>query len=222
MAGRNKAARPGPAASVSDEQVRALLDRYECPVAFYEVRTRFLGNIATPSMVASPIKLIQDLWGGELPVFGSIDAANELIGALIMGLWNQLTRHQDRNSPFRLNRIETAPTLEGLADLSRMRVQEIDGFVAGLFGREDRIDLPERAHRALDDLAKMRALFAAVQGVATDETKAATLRDVQATLRHLREMTKHAEHAMHTVVLSCTRARKQTLAVSPLGKAGLH
>ena len=138
-----------------------------------------------------------------------------------MGLWNRLTRHQHRNSPFRFNRIETAPTPEGLADLSRMRVQEIDGFVAGLFGREDRIDLPERAH-ALDDLAEMRALFVAVQDAAADETKAATLGDVQTTLRHLREMTKHAEHAMHTVVLSCIRARKQTLSASPLGKAGLH
>ena len=221
MATRNKAARPGPAGA-GDEQVRALLDRYKCPVAFHEVRTRFLGNIATPSMVASPIKMIQDLWGGELPVFGSIDAANELIGALIMGLWNRLTRHQDRNSPFRLNRIETAPTREGLANLSLMRVQEIDGFVDGLFGREDRIDLPERAHRALDDLAKMRALFVAAQDVATDETKAATLGDVQTTLRHLREMTKHAEHAMHTVVLSCTRAPKQILAASPASKASLH
>jgi hypothetical protein len=222
MAGRNKAAWPGPAVA-SDEQVRALLDRYQCPVAFHEVRTRFLGNIATPSMTASPIKMIQDLWGGELPVFDSTDAANELIGALIMGLWNRLTRHQDRNSPFRLNRIETAPTRERLADLSRMRVQEIDGFVDGLFGREDRIDLPERAHRALDDLAKVRALFGAVQNVATDETKAPKLGDVQTTLRHLREMTKHAEHDMHTVVLSCTRARKQTLSASSLlGKAGLH
>jgi hypothetical protein len=208
--------------TATDDDVRALLDRYSCPVPFHEVRARFLGNIATPSMVASPINMVQDLWGGELPAFGSIDAANELIGALIMGLWNRLTRHQDRNSPFRLTRIETAPMREGLTDLSLMRVQEIDGFVAGLFGREDRIDLPERAHRALDDLAKMRALFVAVQDVATDETKAATLGDVQTTLRHLREMTKNAEHAMHTVVLSCTRARKQTLSASPLGKAGLQ
>jgi hypothetical protein len=61
------------------------------------------------------------LWGGELPVFDSTDATNELISTLIMGLWNRLTRHQDRNSPFRLNRIETASTREVLADLSRMR-----------------------------------------------------------------------------------------------------
>jgi len=42
----------------SDEQVRALLERYKCPVPFHEVRTRLLGNIATPVMSASPIRVI--------------------------------------------------------------------------------------------------------------------------------------------------------------------
>jgi hypothetical protein len=37
-------------------------------------------------------------------VFNSVDAANKLIGALIMGLWNRLTRHQERRAPFRLVR----------------------------------------------------------------------------------------------------------------------
>jgi hypothetical protein len=104
----------------SDEQVRTLLERYNCPVPFHEVRTRFLGNIATPVMSASPIKMVEKLWGGELPAFDSIDVANELIGALVMGLWNRLTRHQDRNSPFRLMRIDSAPTREGLAALALM------------------------------------------------------------------------------------------------------
>lgn len=52
---------PAPA---SDERVRVLLERYKCPVPFHEVRTRFLGNIATPIMSASPIKTVEDLWGG--------------------------------------------------------------------------------------------------------------------------------------------------------------
>jgi hypothetical protein len=60
----------------------------------------------------------------------------------------------------------------------------------------------------------MRALFVMVQDVATDETKAATLRDVQTTLRYLREMTKHAEHAMHTVVLSCTRTQANACGIA--------
>jgi hypothetical protein len=84
-----------------------------------------------------------------------------------------------------------------------MRVQEIEGFVHGLFGRKEEIDLPERAHRALDDLGKMRALFGAVQKVASGVVKDATLDNMEVTLRHMREMTKNAEHAMHTVVLYC-------------------
>ena len=38
------------APTASDDKVRALLDRYQCPVPFHAVRTRFLGNIASPDM----------------------------------------------------------------------------------------------------------------------------------------------------------------------------
>jgi hypothetical protein len=40
-----------------------------------EVRTRFLGNIATPVVSASPLKVVEALWGGELPAFDSIEGA---------------------------------------------------------------------------------------------------------------------------------------------------
>jgi hypothetical protein len=206
----------------SDQQVRALLEHYKCPAPFHEVRTRFVGNIATPVMSASPTRVVEDLWGGELPTFDSIDAANELVGALFVGLWNRLTRHQDRGAPFRLLRIETAPTREGLAKLALMRRQELDGFVEGLFGREEVVDLPERAHRGLGALGEMRALFQAVVDVAADETKRATGEDIETTLRRMREMTTIAEREMHSVVLSCKRARKQMLAGSPAKKPTLH
>src|ERR1700716_3062932 len=102
----------------SVEEVRALLERHQCPVPFHEVRTRFLGNVATPVMSASPIKTVEGLWGGKLPDFGSINAANGRIGALIMGLWNRLTRHQERSRPFRLTRPDVAATREGLTTLA--------------------------------------------------------------------------------------------------------
>ena len=210
---------PSPA---SDEQVRALLERYGCPVPFHEVRTRFLGNIASPVMSASPIKVVEDLWGGELPPFNTIDEANELIGALVMGLWNRLTRHQDRALPFRLTRIETAPTRAGLAGLALMRRQEFDGFVEGLFGREEVVDLPKRAHRALDELGEMRVLFEAVLRLAEDDAKQATDKGVETTLRRMRELTKIAEHEIHAVVLACSRARKQMLAGMPTTRPILH
>ena len=92
--------------TASDEEVRVLLERYRCPVPLHAVRTRFLGNIASPDMQASPIKTVEALWGGELPTYETIDMANELLGALVMGLWNRLTRHQERAVPFRLIRLE--------------------------------------------------------------------------------------------------------------------
>jgi hypothetical protein len=206
----------------TDEEVRVLLEHYRCPVPFHEVRTRFLGNIATPAVGLSPIKIVEGLWGGELPEFNSIDAANELIGALIMGLWNRLTRHQERNAPFRLVRPDIMATREGLANLATIRCQELDGFVDGLFGDKATIGLPERAHRGLETLSEMRALMAAVVQMASDETKAATGQDLETTLRNMGEMTKVAENEIHAIVLSCARARRQMLVILPATKPTLH
>ena len=206
----------------TDEEIRALLERYRCPVLFHEVRTRFLGNIATPVMLASPIKTVESLWGGKLPDFGSLDAANELIGALIMGLWNRLTRHQERSAPFRLTRPNVATSREGLATLALIRRQELDGFVEGLFGAEEAIDLPERAHRGLGVLGELRALLAGVLDVTTDANKAASVGDIKGMLRQMREMTRIAEHEMHEVILSCKRARRNALVSLPARKPTLH
>ena len=207
---------PAPPTATEDE-VRALLERYRCPVPFHEVRTRFLGNVATPLMSASPIKMVEGLWSGKLPEFSSIDEANELIGALIMGLWNQLTRHQKRSAPFRLTRPDVAATREGLATLTLIRRQELDGFVEGLFGAENTLDLPERAHRSLNVLG-----VAGAHDVALDGSKAAGASDIEETLQHMKEMTRIAEHEMHAVVLSCKRARRDMLASLPARKPTLH
>ena len=203
---------------MGDDDLRALLARYKCPVPFHEVRTRFLGNIATPATVASPIKAVESLWGGALPEFDSMDGANEFIGALVMGLWNGLSRHQDRSAAFRLTRVHTDVTRDALADLAMIRCQELDGFIEGLFGTEEALDFPERAHRGLEALSEIRALFAAV----TDRTLTGTPDEMQTTLRLLREITRNAEHEIHAVVLSCARARRQLLALLPVSKPTMH
>ena len=42
-------------------RVRALMDHSACPTAFPVVRTRFLGNIATPRLDASPVQTVTSL-----------------------------------------------------------------------------------------------------------------------------------------------------------------
>jgi hypothetical protein len=208
--------------SISDEQIRGLLKRYACPVPFHEIRPRFLGKLASPAINASPMEVVKGLWSGDLPEFESVEAANELIGALVVGLWNQLARHQERSAPFRLTRLTTAATPQGMENLGRMRRQELDGFVEGFFGSKDILDIPDRAHRGIDTLGKIRALFASVENVTRDETRAGAFEDVEKMVRHLHEITKIAEHEMHAVVLSCARARRQMLAGLPTRKPTVH
>ena len=216
------AKRPPPP-TASDDQVRALLARYKCPVPYHAVRTRFLGTIASPVVRGSPIRMVEALWGGELPTFNSIDDANELIGALVMGLWNRLVRqHQARSVPFRLARMEVPATREGLAMLARQRREELEGFVEGLFGDEDHLDLPKRAHKALGTLAEIRAMLDAAQALAEDPTTPAASDEIAVTIGHFRELTRVAEHEIHEAVLSCTRARRQMLASLPTHRPVLH
>jgi len=197
---------------VADEKkIRALLETYAWPVPFHEIRTRFLGNIATPAMSASPISVVKNLWGGELPEFESLDAVNELIGVLVNGLWNSLTRHQKRIDPFRLVRPTVTPTRDGLAQLALIRRQELDGFIEGLFSGAEELDLPAKASAALDTLGEVRAMIAGVHEIAIDAGKPADLSDIATTMKHLRELTRITEIEINRVVLDCTRARRQML-----------
>ena len=88
-----------------------------------------LGNIATPLMSVSPLQIVKALWAVELPEFESMDDVNELIGVLVNGLWNDLTRHQKRSEPFRLLRTTIEPTQAGISGYARLRREELDGFV---------------------------------------------------------------------------------------------
>ena len=197
----------------SGKSVEALLDKHACPVAFHEVRTRFLGNIATPAASASPLQIIKNLWGGELPPFDRLDAVNELLDILIQGLWNDLTRHQKRSEPFRLTRLTPEPTAAALGRYGMVRLEELDGFIEGLFNGESHLDLPERAHEAVDHLAQMRAM------------RTPDLDDpvqFQSIFRHLRDLTRIMETEIHEVLLSCTRARRQLIESIATEKPTIH
>jgi hypothetical protein len=162
-------------------------------------------------MSASPISVVKNLWGGELPEFESLEAVNELIGVLVNGLWNSLTRHQKRSDPFRLVRPTVTPTRDGIAQLAMIRRQELDGFVEGLFSDAEELDLPAKASAALDTLGEVRAMIAGVHEVAIDAGKPADLSDIATTMKHLRELTRIMEIEINRVVLDCTRARRQML-----------
>jgi hypothetical protein len=194
-----------------EKAAKALLEKHACPVPFHEVRTRFLGNIAPPELSASPLQIIKDLWGGELPAFDSIDELNKLLDALVQGLWNELTRHQKRSQPFRLTRTPMEPTAANLGRYGRIRLEELDGFIEGLFNSQDVIDLPGRAHEAVGHLAELRAMMAGICDLVARDPDADDRTQLDTTFKQLRELTRIMETEIHEAVISCTRARRQML-----------
>lgn len=208
--------------SPDEKTTRALLEKHGCPTPFHEVRTRFLGNIATPDLTASPLRIVESLWGGELPVFDSMDEANELIGALVQGLWNDLTRHQKRSQPFRLTRLNLDPTPANLALVAQLRRQELEGFIEGLFNGQDRIDLPERAHQALGHLGELRAMMAGMEDLVSRDIEAESRTQLETTFKHVRELTRIMEAELHETVLACTRARRQMVEGLSTKRPTLH
>lgn len=207
---------------VNEKQVKSLLKKYDCPVPYHEVRTRFLGNIATPAMTASPMHIVKGLWGGEMPEFESLEAVNDLIGALVNGLWNSLTRHQKRTEPFRLVRVPTEATRAGLTSYILMRRQEIDGFVEGLFNGQDDIQLPEKATASLDIIAQLRAMLVGAHTLVADESKPGSDAEFARTLKNIQELTPIIEREINTVVMACTLARRQSMQRPNVSSSTFH
>ena len=200
--------RPTP---VTDKEVQALLLRLHCPTSLHVLRMLFLGNIASPRPDVSPMAPLAQAWGGEMPEFASDAEVEELVRVLVHGLWNRLSEHQSSRNPFRLPRFEVAATRQALHDLARMRAQELQGFADGLFGSEDEMLMPKKAHEAVVALAELHTMFDGAAGLLADEAKPAPADELKALLRNLQQMTIFADEQINKAVHSCKRARGQRL-----------
>jgi hypothetical protein len=130
---------------------------------------------------------------------------------LVHGLWNRLSEHQSTRNPFRLPRFEVPATRQALHNLARMRAQELMGFVDGLFGTEDEMLLPKKAHEAVVALSELHAMFDGTAALLSDEAKPAPTDELKALLRNLQQMTIIADEHINKAVQSCKRARGQRL-----------
>lgn len=198
--------------AATDKEVQSLLVRYKCPTPFHVVRALFMGDIASPRLHASPLGALAQIWGGEMPVFASQEDVEEVTGTLVQGLWNRLADHQNSRNPFRLTRFEVLPTRQALHNLALLRAQEIEGFVAGLFGSEDEmLLLPQKAHDALQTLAELYSVFGGTAELLADEEKPAPAEELKALLRNLQQLTIVADELINKAVQSCKRSRSQRL-----------
>ena len=102
-----------------------------------------------------------------------------------------------------------------LGQYGRVRLEELDGFIEGLFNEQETIDLPERAHKAVNHLSELRAMMAGICDLVSRDPDADNPTELETTFKHLRELTRIMETEIHEAVLSCTRARRQTVKSRP-------
>ena len=196
---------------IGDKRIRDLLARYDCPVPFHAVRTRLLGNIATPRLDAPPVQTIKDLWGGEFPPVDSMDDLNALLQDL-MSLWNTLARHQVRTRPFKLAKGGSGSSVKGIEQLCRIRTEEFEGFMEGLYSAADTIDLSEWAAERMDQLGEINAMFLGALNLATRlPTASATRDDLSATFKNLKMLERAMGKEINMVILACKKARAQSM-----------
>lgn len=204
----SKPPRPG---SVTDKDVQAMLVRLKCPTPFHVVRTTLMGGIASPRQEVSALVTLAQLWGGELPVFASQEEVEDATRVLVQGLGNRLADHQGSRNPFRLTRFEVAPARRALHDLALWRAQEIEGFVDGLFGPEDEMVLPQKAHEAVQALVELCSMFGGAAELLADEEKPAPAHELKALLRNFQQVTIAADELINKTVQSCKRSRGQSI-----------
>ena len=189
------------ASPVIESEVHALLQQYGCPVAYHQVRAQFLGAIASPE-TASPFTEVQRLWGGQLPPFASIDVANEFIGVLVMGLWNQLTGHSEPGSPMSLTKVERTASDTGLRLLARTRKEEIAAFLTGFYGGRASVQVPEDIEHALDVLAELGGMFEGILNMPREPDTKKSRAAIASILGQLDQLSEIAEIEMHRVAVS--------------------
>ncbi len=141
-----------------DAAFQRLLEKYNCPTPFHVVRMRFLGEIASLDLDASPIKTIESFWDGELPAF-DLDEEATAFFQVMMGLWNRMARHQD-GVLVKLFKPKKPREWDDIAAAFRMRAEEIrDGFLVGYSGSGTDQNPPESLEEALHGLREIAEGF---------------------------------------------------------------
>lgn len=203
------------AAPGSEAKVRALLQQYGCPLAYHEVRAQFLGAIASPE-VGSAITEMQRLWGGQMPSFANIDAANEFMAVLVMGLWNQLTRHSEPGSPVSLSKIQHAANDTGLRVLAQTRKEELAAFLSGFYGGSSSVKVPDDIDRELNVLAELGGMFEGILNMPKEPDTKASRAEIASLLEKLDQLAEIAEIEMHRIGVAGVAVRASGSTSQPL------
>jgi hypothetical protein len=201
-------AKPNSAPKVSalsnvDARAKELLAKHGCTVGLHAVRARFMGAIASPMEGVKPLDELKALWGGEFPLFETIDEVNALFAALIMGLWNQLIEHNNPMLPFRVTAFKGAPTNSMLREQALVRSQELNAFMEGFYQGQNSMRLSPEVASACEVIDELIPMFEGITRIPDNPNeKASTLVQLAENLDALTEIVQSELNQIITTVAS--------------------
>jgi len=117
-----------------DEKVEELLARYRPGLSFAEMRAATAGTVLAVQTV-QPSQLFTHLFGDddERAAFEDMKAAKTWFSCM-MGLWNELAEHQEKNNPFLFSPwpAKIPGRSDKLLQIAAVREREIEQFLWGL------------------------------------------------------------------------------------------
>ena len=192
--------------------VRELLERYSCPYPFHQVRAGFMGNIASPDLHVTPLRELERAWNGELPVFASEHDIHPFMQTMLMDFYKKLCAHQNQEQPFNLvNLYPTSINREFLSRFGRVRREELEGFIGGLFCGQDEIGMPEQAHSIIQSLREKLETFASEEKSTIGPLESEDRSSIERTLAHLQELTLASEKEINIIIQLGNAARAQLM-----------
>ena len=211
-----------PILSDAEKEVSRLLERYNCPLHFHEVRACFVGAIACPAMGINPTRVIGGIWGGHLPKFMTLREAENFFDVLINQCWNLLTTHQDRKNPFELTRWDRKRTKKDLASFSNMRSEELGIFIEAIEGPDTELKLPRRAITAVRILEEIYGLISGVKALALDKKISKDTIEIGEIFVELDQLSMIAEKEINAAIIACHKTRKTNILHLPKANDRIH
>lgn len=130
--------------------------------------------------------------------------------------------HQDEDHPYRLMTIPARTTRESLACLAETRAEELEGFLTGVFGEQERLEVPEPLGESLDTLMELDGIFSGMQALLEDPEKPASTKDLEGLRKQFTELTAIAEQEIHAIVVEARVLREQELALEQKEGSAVH
>ena len=179
--------------------VRRLLKKYNCKLQIHQVRAQFMGAIASPVEQVNPALEIKTLWGGQLPNFANVAAANELMQVLAMGLWNHLTALAESAEPFDLSESTPEFTEKALKAAAKIRYEELQSFLLGFFQGQDSLRLSPEICDCLDVLEDLIGMFNGI-ALLPNQPLAASELNIRGLIDQIAELTKIAQREINQII----------------------